>query len=69
MILTLEIPQGGVGAVGVRAYLNGVFVERIGVIEPMDMYRLEKVAENRYEIRGDFEIVRDKRGIGTIKCK
>ena len=69
MILTLEIPQGCVGAVGVRAYLDGFFVEKVGCIEPMDMYRLEKVADNKYEIKGEFRVVRDGRGIGTIKCK
>ena len=69
MILTLELPDSGVGARGVRAYLDGVFVERVGCIEPMDMYRLEKIAENKFAIKGEFEVVRDSRGIGTIKCK
>jgi len=66
MILTLEIPQAGVG---VRAYLDGVFVEKVGCIEPMDMYRLEKVADNKYEIEGEFEVIRDELGFGTIKAK
>ena len=70
MILRLEISQGGVGARGVRAYLDGVLMERIDSIgEITGDTNIKRVSEYAFEIEGDFEVIRDERGLGTIKCK
>ena len=65
MILTLEIPHGDSRSVG--AYLDGVFVEKVGYINPLP--NIKRVSEYVFEVEGDFEVVRDEQGIGTIKCK